>query len=130
MLTSHSPNLTLSNGQVDVWFANLDSEPYMEEEAFVLLSSDERERAQRFRFPIHHARFVIRRGVLRTLLGRYLDLPPAAIQFSYGPYGKPLLTGEQLHFNLSMAGAQACFAFSAKSPVGIDIERTCQSCSK
>ncbi|HEY4354351.1 MAG TPA: 4'-phosphopantetheinyl transferase superfamily protein [Acidobacteriaceae bacterium] len=115
--------MAISKDQIDLWSADLDAGEYSEAQACELLSPDERDRAQRFRFPLHRSRYTIRRGILRTLLGRYLDQTPESILFSYGSHGKPLLSGHGLHFNLSHSGAQACFAFSPVSPLGIDIER-------
>ncbi len=40
-----------------------------------VLSASEWERAMRFRMPADQARFAVTRGVLRTLLGRYLQMP-------------------------------------------------------
>ena len=116
--TSHA----IPNDQIDLWLVNLDGGDYSEEKAHALLSPDERDRAQRFHFPLHRRRYTIRRGMLRLLLGRYLHQDPASISFSYGSHGKPALPGKELHFNLSHSGNQACFAFSSTSPLGIDLE--------
>ena len=114
-------NPHIAANQIDLWSANLDAEEHLEQNAYVLLSADERDRAQRF--PIHRKRYTIRRGILRTLLGRYLHAVPESIAFNYGSHGKPVLSGERLHFNLSHSGCHASFAFSSMSPLGIDIER-------
>ena len=53
------------------------------------------------------------RGVLRALLGRYLERDPRELRFVLGPHGKPALgregmdAGEDLRFNLSHSG-RAC----------------------
>jgi 4'-phosphopantetheinyl transferase len=86
----------------------------------VLLSPDEHRRAARFRFDRDHRRFVVARGHLRLLLGRYLACEPSEIVFRYGAHGKPELPG--LQFNLSHAGEVALYAFAQTRTVGIDVE--------
>jgi 4'-phosphopantetheinyl transferase len=89
-----------------------------------VLSPDERTRAAAFRFPHLRDSFILARGALRILLARYLDLAPAAIQFAYGPKGKPALAAPSLlDFNASHSGNLAVFAFTAGCEIGIDIER-------
>jgi len=91
-----------------------------------LLSADERERAERFHFANDRAHFIAARALLRTLLGRYLDLPPRHLSFSYSPYGKPALAGEgegrALRFNVSHSHGVALYAFARGREVGVDVE--------
>ena len=88
-----------------------------------VLAADECERARRFRFERDRARYVVGRGLLRVLLGRYLATDPVEIRFAYGPYQKPSLAGTGPRFNLSHSGSVALLAFSAGGEVGIDVER-------
>ncbi|MGA2592841.1 MAG: 4'-phosphopantetheinyl transferase superfamily protein [Bryobacteraceae bacterium] len=88
------------------------------------LSPDEKGRAAQFRFERHRNSFVVARGILRILLGRYLNIPPAGFLFRYGPKGKPAIAGsEGIDFNLSHSGSLAVFAFTAGCELGIDVER-------
>jgi hypothetical protein len=48
------------------------------------LSMDERIRAEQFQFERDRNYFIVRRGILRTMLGSYLNVDPSRIQFSYG----------------------------------------------
>lgn len=92
---------------------------------YATLSPDERARAARFRHEVHARRFTSARGVLRLLLGAYLDRSPSAIEFQYTA-GKPALGRpgrEPLHFNLAHADALALFAFTTAAAVGVDVER-------
>lgn len=89
------------------------------------LSQEERERAQRFRFPQHQNRFIATRGMLRSLLGLYLRLPPHEIKLGIGSHGKPFVENQvapKLFFNVSHSQRIALFAFSHDSEVGIDVE--------
>ena len=89
-------------------------------------SGNERERAARFHFQKDRDHFVAARGILRLILGHYLDQPPEQLRFSYGPFGKPSLAGEadgqQLQFNVSHARGLALYAFARGRALGIDIE--------
>jgi 4'-phosphopantetheinyl transferase len=91
-----------------------------------LLSADERERAARFCFDKHRRRFTAGRGILRTLLGRYLERNPRELTFEYSDHGKPFLAGTpvpELRFNLSHSHEVALFAFTSGRDVGVDVEQ-------
>lgn len=79
------------------------------------------------------------RGLLRTLLGRYLHEDPRALRFAVGPHGKPMLTtgarepgarssgrpaGARPSFNMSHSAHLALYAFSDAGAVGVDVEVT------
>nr|QEO74446.1 4'-phosphopantetheinyl transferase [uncultured bacterium] len=87
-----------------------------------LLSTDERDRAARFRFDHHRDRFVIAHGALRVILGRYLRGAPAAVELDVGASGKPFAPRTDLRFNLSHSGTEALVAVTAGRDVGCDIE--------
>jgi 4'-phosphopantetheinyl transferase len=88
-----------------------------------LLSDDELQRAARFHFERDRNHFIAARGLLRQLLGRYLDREPAALCFAYGARGKPTLLGHALRFNLSHSHGLALFAFALGCELGIDVEQ-------
>ncbi|MEM7051160.1 MAG: 4'-phosphopantetheinyl transferase superfamily protein [Acidobacteriota bacterium] len=89
-----------------------------------LLSQDERQRADRFHFDRHRRRFTVGRGVLRRLLGQYLDRAPRDIRFSYGPKDKPAAEDSgTLSFNLSNSHELALIAVLQGPEVGVDLER-------
>jgi len=116
------PHLLLSDG-IDVWCASLDREP---QRFYKFLSQDEQARADRFYFERDRSRFIISRGLLRTILGYYLNIDPSKIQFCYGPHGKPALQStfhkRVVHFNLSHSHDLALYAVSWNRQVGIDVE--------
>jgi 4'-phosphopantetheinyl transferase len=97
-----------------------------------LLSEREQARAERMARPRDALLWARGRGLLRELLGRYLDLDGACLELVPGPHGKPALAhstdGEQrssgrLCFNLSHSGESALYAFANDLDVGVDIER-------
>jgi 4'-phosphopantetheinyl transferase len=78
------------------------------------------------RFPLHRARSIASRGILRLLLGRYLDVAPAAVPIVVEPSGRPSLDAaapRSLGFSVSHTGELALFAFAADRAVGVDVER-------
>jgi 4'-phosphopantetheinyl transferase len=88
------------------------------------LTADERARAARFKFRHLQHSFLISRGILRALIGRYIGTPPGSIRFAYGPAGKPSLeTQGPIRFNASRSGNLAVFALTRGCELGIDIER-------
>lgn len=88
-----------------------------------ILSVDEIERADRFKFPDVRRAFIQARLFLRRMLGAILELPPADLQFAFEGNGKPKLVDEAVAFNLSHSGGEALLAVSAALPVGVDLEQ-------
>jgi 4'-phosphopantetheinyl transferase len=118
--------LSLADDEVHVWLAQLDEWESSADSFLPLLAADERDRAERYVFRKHRLRFILTRGILRTLLGRYLQQPPERLSFDYSYYGKPSLAGEQklspLRFNVSHAHHLALYAFTFKRELGLDLE--------
>ena len=77
--------------ELHVWQAWLDRSRDEVARLRSILRADELERAARFRFDRDRDRYVVGRGLLRTLLSSYLGIGPAELSFVYGPHGKPLL---------------------------------------
>jgi 4'-phosphopantetheinyl transferase len=117
----------LSRGVVHVWMACLAQPPSALSKFLPTLSPDERERAARFQADVHRTRFILARGFLRAILSTYLEIPPARVEFSYGPSGKPSISRRlptrTLTFNLSHADDEAVYAIAIGRAVGIDLER-------
>ena len=117
------PDWNLAGRRVEVWCVKTRAD---EGDLALLqstLSADERERAARFRLAQHRDPFIVARGCLRLLLGRYAGCPPAEIGFQYGPRGKPSLPGFTIHFNLSHSSDLALFVFTRAGELGVDVER-------
>jgi 4'-phosphopantetheinyl transferase len=87
------------------------------------LTPDETDRGARFRFEHLQRSFILARGALRVLLGRYLETAPRDVEFSYGAKGKPSLAAlAGLQFNASHSDGLALFAFTADCEIGVDVE--------
>lgn len=109
--------LLLPDGVVHVWRASLEA-PAPE-----VLSADEREKAAQFHFEKDRRPYMAARGILRQLIGRYENLSPEVIQFTYNTFGKPGLNGTSLRFNTSHSGDVGLFAFTRHKNIGVDLER-------
>ena len=92
-----------------------------------ILSTEERDRAQKFYFEEDRRHYMMARGTLRVILSRYLDTEPSQLRFRTNRYGKPSLaspSGEEwLNFNVSHSGGIALYAVAHGRKVGIDLER-------
>jgi 4'-phosphopantetheinyl transferase len=90
------------------------------------LTADETRRAERFYFQKDRDRFIVARGLLRSILSRYLNMEPSQLRFRYGAHGKPDLAtasgGHKLRFNLSHSNGLALYAITRDREIGVDIE--------
>src|SRR5487761_1932168 len=117
----------LDRTQIHAWTASLSLEDDAVEDSYLILSDDERARADRFQAPCARSRFVAARAFLRRLLSTYLRTDPASLDIGYGPHGKPhLADGSGISFNLSHAEDTAAVAIALQREVGVDIEATNQ----
>jgi 4'-phosphopantetheinyl transferase len=127
-LSWHHPSrsMTLRNQDVHVWRAFLDQSETCVDRLTPWLSADELSRAARFHFEADRERFILCRGILRMILGRYLDTGPGRLKFRSGPHGKPYLAndfaGIQIQFNLSHTQHLALYALSTDCRIGVDVE--------
>jgi 4'-phosphopantetheinyl transferase len=115
---------SIENGVVEVWIVDLVNSDDTLARDYQLLSSDERQRAEQFRFPAHRARFVTARASLRKILSQYLEAEPSQLAFKYSGYGKPELAMPQtdLCFNASRSHEHALVACTRALAIGADIE--------
>lgn len=111
---------------VHIWRASLNQPAAIAQQLALYLSPDEQERVERFRFGQHQQRSLISRGILRALLGRYLDADPAALKFDYEAHGKPILClcpgWPKLQFNVAHSQDLVVYAIAVDYPVGVDVE--------
>jgi len=116
----------LDRHEIQIWRLELNASADRIQQLKSILSVDERARADRFHFDQHRDRFIVGRGVLRTILGRYLNLLPNQLQFQYGSHGKPSLipmSDPVMQFNLAHSDDLALVAIALQHPVGIDLEQ-------
>jgi len=109
----------LKPGEIHVWRVDLAA---VDDRLAGLLCKEERTRAERMLDERARALWICSRGVLRALLGRYVQRDPGTLRFDLGPHGKPALLGGGPAFNLSHSGTLALYALSASGEVGVDVQ--------
>lgn len=123
---SASP-LNLNDSEVHLWRIIFDDAISHLQSLNNLLSADEKIRAGRYCFEKDRDRFIITRGLLRVILGRYLTVEPQGIYFDYNAYGKPGLNANKIRgefqFNVSHSDSMALIGVSRNQKVGVDIEK-------
>jgi len=115
----------LAPGEIHLWQASLNCPCRKVRQLEKLLSADEASKAHRHRFPEDRDRSILGRSLLRLLLGRYLEMPPAEIRLVDGATGKPALeTGSRLplRFSLSHTKEMVVYALTLEHDVGVDVE--------
>lgn len=116
----------LDGTALHIWIWNLNVDQRRLFQCEDVLSTEEWRRVRRYDSHLPARRFIVRRGMLRCILGQYLDRPPQEVRIVYAPHGKPLLAPEistDLHFSLSDSGDLAALGVGIGGPLGIDIER-------
>ncbi len=84
------------------------------------LNSEEHRQAEKYHLSKPQKNFIVRRGLLKLLLGKLLEIEPVAVEIHCSPSGKPF--SPFLQFNYSDSNDYLVFAFSKYHPLGIDIE--------
>ncbi len=109
---------------VDLWIVSYDTTAISSRKYHELLSHDELQRANRFKFDHLGDFYTFCRGSLRRILSRYLSTSPQDIQFTYGNMGKPSLAKEStIEFNASHSGDLFACAVTSGQLVGVDVEQ-------
>jgi 4'-phosphopantetheinyl transferase len=113
------------NDNLDIWRVYIPSNKAHIGKLQELLQPDEMERAARYYHKTDTDRFLIARGMLRVLLGMYLNRPPVQLQFAEGANKKPFVCSTepvQVHYNVSHSGDWILIAV-ANMDMGIDVEK-------
>lgn len=110
---------------VHLWRASLDRDGASVQQWLSLLSQEERDRASQYRFDLDRNRFIVRRGILREILARYLGAKPEAVRFRMGEFGKLQLSDSfrpSLEFSVTHSRGKALVALARGHCVGVDLE--------
>ncbi|MBT2163176.1 4'-phosphopantetheinyl transferase family protein [Zobellia barbeyronii] len=115
--------MKLPGSEAHIWYFN--SNDFDELDRYLqLLSQDELERVNRFKFEKDRKTYVLARGLLRILSERYLNIHADQVFFTYNQFGKPSYDLQTLvRFNVSHSGELIVLSFVAKGEVGVDVER-------
>ncbi len=121
-----SLDLKLANDEIHIWCTSLDQPTSLAESLICTLSADERAKAQRFYSEKDRKRFIIRRGILRMILGYYSGVEASELWFFYGKNGKPRLTDTfrngTILFSMSSSEGLALYGFTRNREIGVDVE--------
>jgi 4'-phosphopantetheinyl transferase len=121
------PNyLTLKPMEIDLWCGDLNLPLTIIQSLKEYLSEEEIKRSERFKFDRHRNYYIASRGILRIILGKYLNIPPYDIQFQYSEKGKPTVILSQNHnnleFNMSHSNGLSLYGIIQGYSIGIDVE--------
>jgi 4'-phosphopantetheinyl transferase len=114
-------NGSLANHAVHLWLLDINqftADHYAK--AGQVMSSDERERAQKF--IRGKETYIASRWLLRTVLARYTGVTANQVRFLRTEKGKPYLPQGDIHFSLSHSGHWALLAVAKTELLGVDIE--------
>ena len=119
-------------GQVDIYHVMSDAPAVsgLSESYRALLAPEELERYRRYLNERARHEYLVTRALVRTVLSRYADVPPAAWRFSSNAHGRPEIAGpalpgpelSKLRFNLSNTNGLVACAVAAGCEIGIDVE--------
>jgi 4'-phosphopantetheinyl transferase len=126
-------NLKALEREAHVWITRPDNKisPDWLAENLALLSSDERERYQRFRFDRDRIHFLAAHALVRRVLSRYAGSAPAEWRFSTTAQGRPEIespeTAQGLRFNLTHTQGLCACVVTLNHDCGIDAEETARA---
>ena len=91
MTPSSRDSLVASEHHIDVWLAYYHeiADPQLHQTYRALLTEEERGKEFRFYFPDDQRRYLVTRALVRTVLSRYLHVPPTDWRFANNRYGRP-----------------------------------------
>ncbi len=111
---------------IHIWQASLLQDEISLHDLEKTLSPEEHRRAQSYIQQTDCQAFIVRRGILRSILAQYLNCAHQDIVFGTLRNGKPHLKSPQpdcnLFFNLSYSHQRVIYAFTSTYEVGIDLE--------
>lgn len=122
--------LELEPGQAHVWYCWTDQclDQGWEEFYRSLLTADEAERMQRFKFEYLQREYLVTRALCRITLSRYAAVHPAAWHFHANAYGRPEIAAPAnapaLRFNMSNARSLIACVVTRTADAGVDVEET------
>lgn len=120
----------LPSDEIHLWVVDLDNQATRDPATLAaydaLLSPDERKKRDRFRFPKDQHQCLVTRALTRTVLSRYVDVPPEAWQFVTNDYGRPEISTPRfaswLKFNLSHTNGLVVMLVARDREIGVDVE--------
>ncbi|WP_394687355.1 4'-phosphopantetheinyl transferase family protein [uncultured Xanthomonas sp.] len=123
------PSVKLGEHDIDIWLAFYEGigEGSLAE-ILPLLDADERKRQVRFLLEDDRKRYLVTRGMVRTVLSEYAEVAPEEWRFQKGRFGRPGISDGHgvdacaLSFNISHTRGLIAIAITLKRAVGVDVE--------
>jgi 4'-phosphopantetheinyl transferase len=129
MTPSRPETLVASPQHIDVWLAYYHdiADPRLHEEYRSLLTEEERSKEFRFYFADDQRRYLVTRAMVRTVLSRYLEVPPTDWRFANNRYGRPEIANLSrdecgLRFNISHTKGLIALGVTHRRELGVDVE--------
>jgi 4'-phosphopantetheinyl transferase len=115
------------SSDIHLWHGEFPLQDEQWHDTWEILDINEKKRAEGYIFPEDRQRFILRRGLLRLLIGFYTGMEPGLIEFCTNQFGKSRLANsspqQTLHFNVSHSCEKVVYAFSFTTDIGVDIEK-------
>ncbi|WP_235505716.1 4'-phosphopantetheinyl transferase family protein [Variovorax sp. Root411] len=125
--------LQIDSHQVHLWHLYVpEQDDPAHEEGMALLTPEEREKHGRFHFARDRRRYLMTRGLIRSLLSRYAPIAPRDWRFETNAYGRPRIANalpqaQPLRFNISHTASLIVAALTVEREVGVDVEHTARA---
>jgi len=123
-----SPNQDLSVDSIDVWYVSYSALDQNYMILSTLVSPEEKQKAAGFKKPDDTRRYTLRQGIVRVILGQYIQKDPAKIQIVRKESGKPDLRLDgrysDVRFSLSHTDEMVCLGITLSCEIGLDIVKT------
>ena len=114
------------DGEIHLWSSLLDQPNDIINRFCTILSKEEKDRINKYKFKSLRDRHTVSKGLLKSLISNYLNIKTEEINFVQNEYGKPSLHPElneiDLQFNVSHSEHLGMFAFTTGQELGIDVE--------
>jgi 4'-phosphopantetheinyl transferase len=123
-LNNHKFSRKELDNEIHLWFKDLKQSEQEYRRYRKILNIEELKRLEQFFFEKDKRRFLVARGYMKEVIGKYLEIDPHDIVFTTTIYGKPQLIdsiNQGVQFSLAHSHELAVLAIT-KSKVGVDIE--------
>jgi 4'-phosphopantetheinyl transferase len=118
--------MSMSDPKAEIWTIQLDHASIQMDLCEEVLSTDEQERAAKFKFQRDRRRYIVAHATLRSILAAHMTKSPQELTFTHGKNGKPYLAGtdieRDIQFNLTHSHEVALLAVTRGQEIGVDVE--------
>ncbi len=115
----------LGQNSIHIWSARYEDIDRHFRDLSDVISREEQETASMFRKSADAEKYILRRGIVRSILAHYTLHTPEMISLKTGRNGKPELDPESANgnvsFNLSHTGEMVLIGVTRKRRIGVDI---------